>query len=79
MEGGVDASHIYNMCIDLALALDVLCCLLDYIFFSRHHFRCVSCLAVDEESILRAHTALPSPTHPSDHIALVANIEFLHE
>jgi len=50
---------------------------LDYIFFTRTHLRCVACLDVDEEALLRQHTALPSPHYPSDHIPLVTTLEFL--
>ena len=51
--------------------------ILDYIWFTRTHLRCVACLDVDEESLLRQHTALPSPLYPSDHIPLVTTLEFL--
>jgi CCR4-NOT transcription complex subunit 6 len=50
---------------------------LDYIFFTRTHLRCVACMDVDEESLLREYTALPSPKYPSDHIALATTLEFL--
>ena len=50
---------------------------LDYIFFTRTHLRCVACMDVDDESQLRQHTALPSPMYPSDHISLVSTLEFL--
>jgi len=51
--------------------------ILDYIWITRTHLRCVACLDVDEESLLRQHTALPSPLYPSDHIPLVTTLEFL--
>lgn len=50
---------------------------LDYVFFTRTHLRCVACMDVDDESLLRQHTALPSPHYPSDHIALVTTLEFM--
>jgi len=50
---------------------------LDYVWFTRTHLRCVACLDIDDESLLRQHTALPSPIYPSDHIALVTILEFM--
>lgn len=49
---------------------------LDYIFYTPQQLQLLTCLDVDDESIVSATTALPSATHPSDHIALVADLDF---
>jgi len=50
---------------------------LDYIFFSRPHLQCMSCLDIDNEALLKQNHALPSPLYGSDHISLVAEFEWL--
>lgn len=52
---------------------------LDYVFYSRSHLRCVACVDVDDETLLRQHTALPSPQYSSDHIPLVATLEWIDQ
>ena len=51
--------------------------ILDYIWYSPERFVVTSILEpVDEES-LQAYTALPNPKYPSDHIALLCELELL--
>lgn len=50
---------------------------LDYIFYSRSTMKVNSVLEIDDEEKIKKMTALPSPWYPSDHIAIVAELEFL--
>jgi CCR4-NOT transcription complex subunit 6 len=52
---------------------------LDYIFYTRNLLRCSSCLDVDDEMLLHKQTALPNQQYPSDHLPLVAEMEFLEQ
>ena len=45
---------------------------LDYILHSKNSLVVNSTLDVDNEELVSAHTALPSPLYPSDHICLVS-------
>ncbi|KAF2895426.1 hypothetical protein ILUMI_10748 [Ignelater luminosus] len=49
---------------------------LDYIFYDENSFKVAGCIPFLEETILSEKTALPNEVFPSDHIALVANLEF---
>jgi len=50
---------------------------LDYIFFTKTHLVTCTCLDVDSEELVAKHTALPSPLYSSDHICLVAELDWL--
>jgi CCR4-NOT transcription complex subunit 6 len=50
---------------------------LDYIFFTKNNLVCTAVVDVDDEKLLKEHTALPSPHYPSDHISLVATLDWL--
>mmetsp|Transcript_6521 Transcript_6521/g.10133 ORF Transcript_6521/g.10133 Transcript_6521/m.10133 type:complete len:679 (-) Transcript_6521:32-2068(-) len=50
---------------------------LDYILHSKNSLVVNSTLDVDNEELVSAHTALPSPLYPSDHICLVSEIDWL--
>jgi mRNA deadenylase 3'-5' endonuclease subunit Ccr4 len=50
---------------------------LDYIFYSKAHLSVMGCLDVDHESALKQHTALPNPQFASDHISLLAELDWL--
>ena len=50
---------------------------LDYIVADSRHFRVESCVPLPEEKLLQLHTALPSVTIPSDHLALVCDLVWL--
>lgn len=48
---------------------------LDYIFYQTDKFRVVKAIEMPEESDLNAHAAIPSVVFPSDHVAIVAELE----
>ena len=50
---------------------------LDYMFYTKNQLATLSHLEVDDERVVQRHTALPSPSHSSDHIALVAELDWL--
>lgn len=50
---------------------------LDYIWFSGAHLQALSVVDVDDKEVLERYTALPSPLLPSDHIALVCQLDWL--
>ena len=50
--------------------------LLDYLWFTKAHFHVVALLDVDPKKALKEHTALPSPKHPSDHIPMMAVLDW---
>lgn len=47
---------------------------LDYVITDKRHFEVDSCIPLPDEKVLQLHTALPSVTAPSDHLALVCNL-----
>lgn len=47
---------------------------LDYIMPDGRYFKVESCIPFPDEKVLELHTALPSVTLPSDHLALVCDI-----
>ena len=47
---------------------------LDYIVPDSKDFRVESCIPLPDEELLQLHTALPSVTMPSDHLALVCDL-----
>jgi len=49
---------------------------LDYIWFTHDVLRVVAVLEIDDEEVLRKHTALPSPQFPSDHLMLMSEFEW---
>jgi len=50
---------------------------LDYILFTKSNLATVSCLEVNTEETLKKNVALPSPVFSSDHVSLVAELDFL--
>jgi mRNA deadenylase 3'-5' endonuclease subunit Ccr4 len=52
---------------------------LDYIFYTKSALLVTQLLDVDEEEVLRAHTALPSPQFASDHVSLLATFDWIEE
>ena len=50
---------------------------LDYIVADSNHFKVESCVPFPDEEFLQLHTALPSVTIPSDHLALVCDLVWL--
>eukprot|EP00457_Paulinella_chromatophora_P004206 gb/GEZN01004216.1/.p1 GENE.gb/GEZN01004216.1/~~gb/GEZN01004216.1/.p1 ORF type:complete len:648 (-),score=30.14 gb/GEZN01004216.1/:29-1972(-) len=52
---------------------------LDYIWYSKAHLVCTSCLDVDGEKLLKKNTALPNPQYASDHLSLVCEFDWLAE
>eukprot|EP00808_Paulinella_micropora_P018719 g22037.t1 len=52
---------------------------LDYIWFSKAHLVCTSCLDVDAEKLLKKKTALPNPQYASDHLSLCCEFDWLAE
>jgi mRNA deadenylase 3'-5' endonuclease subunit Ccr4 len=50
---------------------------LDYVFYSAKHLVCTEVLQLEDEETLAEYVALPSPKRPSDHIPLVAYIDWL--
>lgn len=53
------------------------CGTLDYIFYTPQQLQLLTCLDIDQESVLSKYTALPSPTHPSDHVALCSDFDWI--
>jgi mRNA deadenylase 3'-5' endonuclease subunit Ccr4 len=49
---------------------------LDYIHISSQHFRTVRVAPFPPVDVLSAHTALPSPAFPSDHLAVVVDLQY---
>ena len=52
---------------------------LDYVFYSRRLLRWVSVMEVEDERKVRQYTALPSPLYASDHLPLVAELEWIND
>lgn len=50
---------------------------LDYIFYLQTNLRVVQAIPVPTEKELQSHVAIPSVVHPSDHVALVADLEWI--
>jgi 2',5'-phosphodiesterase len=50
---------------------------LDYIFFQSDKFAVTKVVELPSEDELKAHIAIPSVVFPSDHVAIVAELEFL--
>ena len=48
---------------------------LDYIFFQNDKFQATKSIEMPEEEELRAHIAIPSVVFPSDHVAIIAELE----
>lgn len=49
---------------------------LDYIFYQTDGLRVVQAVQTPSEEELKTHTAIPSVVCPSDHVALVADLEW---
>lgn len=45
--------------------------------FAQSHIAAMSCLDVDSEEVVKEHVALPSPQYPSDHLALVTELDWI--
>jgi CCR4-NOT transcription complex subunit 6 len=50
---------------------------LDYILYSSNMLACLSVLDVDDEEVVKAHSALPNPQFPSDHVSICAAFDWL--
>ena len=50
---------------------------LDYMFFTESNLRVTGILEIDDEAKLVRNVALPSPFYPSDHLAIVADFDFV--
>lgn len=50
---------------------------LDYIFYDTKCLESLSFVPFPDESLLSENTALPSKVFPSDHLALIADMQFL--
>lgn len=50
---------------------------LDYIFYEKDNFNVTQVIPLISEEELATHIAIPSVVIPSDHIALVADLEWL--
>lgn len=49
---------------------------LDYIFYQSTNLSVIQTIPVPSDEELRSHLAIPSVIYPSDHIALVADLEW---
>lgn len=49
---------------------------LDYIFYQTDNLRVLQAIQTPSEEELQAHTAIPSVVCPSDHVALIADLEW---
>ncbi|KAG4072368.1 hypothetical protein HA402_004300 [Bradysia odoriphaga] len=52
---------------------------LDYIFYQPTNLRVIQTIPVPSEEELQAHTAIPCVVYPSDHISLVADLEWIEK
>jgi len=50
---------------------------LDYIFYQSDKFKVTKVVELPEEEELKAHLAIPSVVFPSDHVAIVAELEII--
>lgn len=50
---------------------------LDYIFYQRDKLKVTKIVEMPEEEELNAHMAIPSVVFPSDHVAIIAELEFV--
>lgn len=50
---------------------------LDYIFYQTEKFKVTRVIEMPSEEELKVHTAIPSVVFPSDHIAIISELEFL--
>ena len=50
---------------------------LDYIFFDPSHVRCTRTVTLPGRDEVTELSALPNPKFPSDHLALVCDLEFM--
>ena len=51
--------------------------LLDYIYIEPAHFKILRVAPFPSEEVLSKHTALPSCAFPSDHLAVIVDLEFI--
>lgn len=51
--------------------------LLDYIYIEPSHFKILRVAPFPSEEVLSKHTALPSCAFPSDHLAVIVDLEFI--
>lgn len=50
---------------------------IDYIFYQSANLRVLQTIPVPTDKELQSHSAIPSVVYPSDHIALVADLEWI--
>lgn len=50
---------------------------LDYIFYEKYNFKVTQVIPLISEEELSTHVAIPSVIIPSDHISLIADLEWL--
>lgn len=50
---------------------------IDYIFYQSANLRVLQTIPVPSDKELQSHSAIPSVVYPSDHIALVADLEWI--